>query len=82
METPVIQTPQGKPRTSRSGSFLTPNMVENLKKDHKRFIAKGGQVNTFQENVPKRGLTMLKGKSFNNSQMINLKMVLLGDNDK
>ena len=68
METPVIQA-QGKPRTSRSGSFLTPNMVENLKKDHKRFIAKGGQVNTFQENVPKRGLTLLKGKSFRNVQM-------------
>ena len=42
---------QMKPRTSRSGSFLTPNLIENLKKDRKRFINAQGDVNVIRRHV-------------------------------
>ena len=57
METPIEDM---KPRTSRSGSFLTPNLVENLKRDQKRFISKGGHVNILRQNVPRGSLILLK----------------------
>ena len=59
---PIMETPieNMAPRTTRSGSFLTPNLVENLKKDQKRFISKGGTPNIFRQNIPKAGLSYFK----------------------
>lgn len=61
---PKFEVPEDIPdakKTGRSGSsLLTPALLEDLKKDRKRIIAKGGQCNVALENVPHKRVQFFK----------------------
>ncbi len=60
---PKFDVPEEMPdaKTTRSGSsMLTPTLLEDLKKDHKRIVAKGGQCNVHLENVPRKNVQFFK----------------------
>lgn len=47
-------------KSTRSGSFLTPGLVEDLKRDRKRIVAKGGQCNITLDNIPRKKVQFFK----------------------